>query len=104
MGSADSPGRKRPAPSTFEGYSVNLRLHVLPRLGYRTFSSLRTEDVDGLVAALEAEGKAAGTVRNVVVPLPKMLSDAVRQGLISANPAARADGAVDWHFSRSCAN
>ena len=42
-------------------------------------------------AALEAEGKAPGTVRNIVVPLRKMLADAVRQGLIFANPAARAD-------------
>jgi len=30
-------------------------------------------------------------VRNVIVPLRKMLADAVRHGLILANPAARAD-------------
>ncbi len=86
-----SGGRTRLAPSTYEGYRVNVLLHVLPRLGERTLSSLRTEDVDGLVAALEALGKAPGTVRNVVVPLRKMLADAVRQGLIVANLAARAD-------------
>jgi integrase len=84
-------GRTRLAPSTFAGYRLNLRRHVLPRLGGRTLSSLRTEDVDRLVAELEAEGKAPGTVRNVVVPLRKLLSDAVRQGLLLANPAARAD-------------
>jgi integrase len=84
-------GRTRLAPSTFEGYRLNLRRHVLPRLGTRTLSSLRTEDVDRLIAELEAEGKAPGTVRNVVVPLRKMLADAVRQGLILASPAARAD-------------
>ncbi len=86
-----SGGRTRLAPSTYEGYRVNVLLHVLPRLGERTLSSLRTEDVDGLVAALEAEAKAPGTIRNVVVPLRKMLADAVRQGLIVANPAERAD-------------
>jgi integrase len=64
---------------------------VLPRLGQRALSSLRTDDVDRLIAELEAEGKAPGTVRNVVVPLRKMLADAVRQGLPLANPAARAD-------------
>jgi integrase len=84
-------GRTRLAPSTFEGYRLNLRRHVVPRLGTRTLSSLRTEDVDRLIAELEAEGKAPGTVRNVVVPLRKMLADAVRQGLLLANPAARAD-------------
>lgn len=84
-------GRTRLAPSTYEGYRLNLNLHVLPRLGVRTLSSLRTEDIDELIAALEAEGKAPGTVRNVIVPLRRMLADAVRQGLIVANPAARAD-------------
>jgi integrase len=84
-------GRTRLSPSTFEGYQLNLRRHVLPRLGDRTLASLRTEDVDRFIAALEADGKAPGTVRNVIVPLRKMLADAVRQGLLLANPAARAD-------------
>jgi integrase len=84
-------GRTRLAPSTFEGYRLNVRRHVLPRLGARMLSSLRTEDVDRLIADLEGEGKAPGTVRNVVVPLRKMLADALRQGLLLANPASRAD-------------
>jgi integrase len=84
-------GRTRLSPSTFEGYRLNLRRHVLPRVGDRTLSSLRTEDVDRLIAELEADGKAPGTVRNVIVPLRKMLADAVRQGRLLANPAARAD-------------
>jgi integrase len=84
-------GRTRLSPSTFEGYRLNVRRHVLPRLGRRTLSSLRTEDVDRLIADLEAEGKSPGTVRNVVVPLRKLLADAVRQGLLLVNPAARAD-------------
>ncbi len=84
-------GRTRLSPSTFRGYRLNLQRHVLPRLGSRVLSSLRTEDVDRLIAELEAEGKAAGTVRNVIVPLRKMLADAVRQGLLLANPGARAD-------------
>jgi integrase len=84
-------GRTRLSPSTFEGYRLNLLRHVLPRLGDRALSSLRTEEVDRLIAELEAEGKAAGTVRNVIVPLRKLLADAVRQGLLLANPAARAD-------------
>src|SRR5919201_1201565 len=84
-------GRTRLAPSTFEQYRLSLRAHVLPRLGRRSLSSLRTDDVDRLIAELEAEGKAPGTVRNVVVPLRKMLADAVRHGLLAANPAARAD-------------
>lgn len=83
--------RTRLSPATYEGYRLSIRRHVLPRIGRRALSSLRTEDVDRLIAELEADGKAPGTVRNVVVPLRKMLADAVRQGLILVNPAARAD-------------
>ncbi len=84
-------GRTRLAPSTFAEYRRALLSHVLPRLGERTLASLRTEDVDRLIAELEADGKAPGTVRNIVTPLRKMLGDAVRQGKLATNPAARAD-------------
>jgi hypothetical protein len=59
--------------------------------GARTLASLRTEDVDQLVIELDQEGKAAGTVRNVIVPLRKLLADAVRQGKLPSNPAAKVD-------------
>src|SRR5438034_8878067 len=84
-------GRTRLAPSTFAEYRRALLSHVMPRLGARTLVSLRTDDVDALIVALEVEGKAPGTVRNIVTPLRKMLADAVRQGKLYANPAARAD-------------
>src|ERR687892_1243010 len=45
-------GRTRLSPSTFEGYRLNLRRHVLPRLEHRTLASLRTEDVDSFIAEL----------------------------------------------------
>lgn len=64
---------------------------MLPRLGSRPLSTLTTRDVDQLIAELEAEGRAPGTIRNVLVPLRKALADAVRQGLLLANPATRAD-------------
>jgi integrase len=83
--------RTRLELSTFEQYASVLKRHVFPRLGMRSLASLRTADVDGLIHDLEAEGRAAGTVRNVIVPLRKLLADAVRQGLLIANPAARAD-------------
>ncbi len=86
-----SAGRTRLAPSTFAEYRRALLTHVSPRLGTRSLASLRTEDVDALIAALEAEGKAPGTVRNIVTPLRRMLADAVRQGKLVANPAAGAD-------------
>ncbi|MGH3015110.1 MAG: tyrosine-type recombinase/integrase, partial [Gaiellaceae bacterium] len=83
--------RTRLEASTFDQYASVLERHVFPRLGTRPLGSLRTADVDALIHELEAEGKAPGTVRNVIVPLRKLLADAVRQGLLIANPAANAD-------------
>jgi len=40
---------------------------------------------------MEEDGRAAGTIRNVIAPLRKLLGDAVRHGLLPTNPAARAD-------------
>jgi len=84
-------GRTRLAPSTYAEYRRALLVHVAPKLGSRTLASLRTEDVDALITSLEAEGKAPGTVRNIITPLRRMLMDAVRQGKLLANPAAGAD-------------
>jgi integrase len=83
--------RTRLEASTFDQYASVLERHVFPRLGARHLGSLRTADVDALIHELEAEGRAPGTVRNVIVPLRKMLADAVRQGLLIANPASNAD-------------
>ena len=71
-------GRTRLAPSTYTEYRRALLVHIAPKLGSRTLASLRTEDVDALIAALEADGKAPGTVRNIITPLRRMLVDAVR--------------------------
>ncbi len=92
--SLDSNGRaerRRLATSTLREYRRSLELYVLPRLGREPLASLRPGDVDEMIAELEAEGRAAGTVRNAITPLRKLLGDAVRQGLIVSNPAAKAD-------------
>jgi integrase len=83
--------RTRLQSSTFEQYASVLERHVFSRLGTHSLASLRTADIDGLIHDLEAEGRAPGTVRNVIVPLRKLLADAVRQGVLIANPAANAD-------------
>jgi len=83
--------RQRLTPATFEGYDLNIKRHVLPVLGNRPLPAIRTDDVDDLIDGLERSGLAAGTVRNIVVPLRKMLNDAVHAGHIAANPAANAN-------------
>lgn len=83
--------RQRLTPATFEGYDLNIKRHVFPSLGNRPLPAIRTDDIDDLIVALESTGLAAGTVRNIIVPLRKMLNDAVHAGHIAANPAANAN-------------
>lgn len=82
--------RGRLASSTFVEYERALEKRILPELGDRPLVSLQTVDVDELIRGLENE-LAAGTVRNTITPLRSLLTDAVRQGKIVTNPAARAD-------------
>lgn len=63
----------------------------VPRLGNKPLAALRPSDFDGLVADLETGGRLPGTIRNVMVPVRSMLSDAVRLGVLASNPAARVD-------------
>ncbi len=85
--------RRRPrlAKSTIAGYQGYLDRHVYPALGGRPLASLRPLDFDELVGRLEAAGMPAGSVRNAIVPVRSILSDAVRLGLLPSNPAARVD-------------
>jgi integrase len=84
-------GRGRLAPSTHREYQRSLELHVLPRLGHRPLATLQPTDIDQLILQLENTGAAAGTIRNTIAPLRKLLGDAVHQGLLPSNPAARPD-------------
>src|SRR5262249_46691830 len=77
----------RAASSTLAEYRRSLRLYVLPHIGGRTLADLRPVHVDGLVAELELDGRAAGTIRNAITPLRKMLADAVRLGVVATNAA-----------------
>ena len=75
--------RKRPRikKSTYAGYECWLRREVFPRLGDKPLAELRPSDFDGLVADLETEGRPPGTIRNSMVPVRSMLSDAFRLGV-----------------------
>jgi integrase len=81
----------RLAYSTLAGYRSFLNGHVLPALGHRPLSTLRTVDFDNLVHQMEANGSTPGSVRNCIVPVRSALTDAVRLGLIRENPASNVD-------------
>jgi integrase len=87
------------APSTTSSYAKNVRLHIKPHLGQLQLQHLTGARISGLYRQLEAGGRQdhlAGqglsprTVRYVHTILKAALADAVDQGVLATNPAAKA--------------
>ncbi len=76
-------------PSTYRGYERAVEKHIVPAFGERPLHLLRREDVKRLIAKLTADGMARGTIQNCLVPLKAAYHQAMEDGLVTLNPAAR---------------
>ena len=84
-------------PSTFAGYSKDIANHILPYLGSKRLTQLKTADIQKHYNRLlesgrmKDNGKGRGlsnaTVRGIHMVLREALDSAVREGLIPKNPA-----------------
>jgi integrase len=87
--------RSRVRLSTFESYAMNLRTHVLPRLGTTRLRDLTPGMLNGLYADLGRQGGngrlSDRTVGYIAMILRRALKDAVRWGRIGRNPGDLAD-------------
>lgn len=88
----------RKEPSTVASYRKNVRLHVVPHLGALRLEQLTGTRLTKLYRHLEREGRADGkgglsprTVRYVHTIIHAGLGAAVRDGLVLANAANKAD-------------
>ncbi len=63
--------------------------YVLPALGHRTVSTLRRADCRDLVTACRAKGLKVSTVRGIARTLSTILTQAVEDELLPANPSLR---------------
>jgi integrase len=75
-------------PSTSARYRVALDRHILPTWAKVPLSAVGYSDVSAWVAGLVASGLAPATVRYAFRVFSLVLSDAVRAGRLSRNPAA----------------
>jgi integrase len=87
----------RIATSTRASYAKNIRLHIRPRLGGTPLAKLTSVGLNELYRELEASGRTDGvgglsarTVRYVATILHRALGNAVKAGMLLANPADRA--------------
>ena len=84
-------------PSTYEGYSKDIANHILPYLGAKRLTQLKTADVQKHYNRLlesgrmkdngKGKGLSNATVRGIHMVLREALDSAVREGLIPKNPA-----------------
>jgi hypothetical protein len=72
---------------TFRNYEQLLRLHVLTTLGRLKLRDLRRRHIKALLSEKRAQGKAKDTVRLIRAALSSLLTDAVDDEIIAANPA-----------------
>jgi integrase len=75
--------------STVRFYTENLERHVLPLLGGKPVRSLNRADCRELVAVSRGKGLAVNTVKGIARTLSVVLSQAVEDEKLPANPALR---------------
>ena len=84
-------------PSTYSGYGKDIENHILPYLGAKKLTQLKTSEIQKHYNYLlesgrvkdngKGKGLANATVRGIHMVLREALDSAVREGLIPRNPA-----------------
>jgi len=77
--------------STYRGYEVTLRLHIVPEIGHLKLARLSADDLDGLYSRLLDKGLAPKTVRLAHAVIHRALAHAQRRGAVAVNVASIAD-------------
>lgn len=72
--------------STGETYGFGLKLRVLPALGHLPVTQITAGIVDRTIDEWE-QRYGASTIKNSIAPLVRVLDEAVRDGLLTINPA-----------------
>ncbi|SCQ58492.1 tyrosine-type recombinase/integrase [Propionibacterium freudenreichii] len=72
--------------STAENYDIGLRLRVLPALGHIQLVKLTAGMIDRTIDTWETQ-HSASTIKNSIAPLVRVLDEAVRDDVITINPA-----------------
>jgi len=89
--------RTSPAASTIRGYAAHVRLYLGPYVGEVLLTELTVGQVQAMFTAIIRQHQALGTpvsaatLTRIRATLRAALNAAIRRGLISDNPAARAE-------------
>ena len=76
---------------TYEDYCGLLRIYVRPELGKLRLSKLRREHIQDFINGMRSKGYSASTVRYAYAALSGALKNAVKDGILTINPAQEID-------------
>jgi integrase len=88
----ETSARPRIRPTTYVGYEVCVRVHILPALGQIPLNKLTPQHVQSFLADRERAGKSPRTIQYAHTILKSALTQAVKWGLLDRNVAALVDG------------
>ena len=77
----------RVRPSTLRSYGMNVRLHIVPRIGRRQLGKLTARDVRQMLDDMRGDGAGPRVVQHVHATLRVALEHAVREELLPRNVA-----------------
>jgi integrase len=77
----------RVRPSTLRSYDMNVRLHIVPRIGRRQLGKLTARDVRQMLDDMRGNGAGPRVVQHVHATLRVALEHAVREELLPRNVA-----------------
>src|SRR5262249_55453652 len=75
--------------STARIYEANLKRHVFPLLGSKPLGTISRADCRSLIVACRAKGLSRKSIENIGRTVSSVLSQAVEDGFLQANPAFR---------------
>jgi integrase len=96
--------------STFRGYKRSVEKHLVPNFGHLSLNALKRDDIKRFIAqqvehaVIEPERptrkKARWTIQGYLVPLKAAYNQAMEDGLVTFNPAARLGRLLRGHQDR----
>ncbi|MER6117324.1 site-specific integrase [Streptomyces sp. NPDC001743] len=79
--------KKYVSENSFDGYEVDVRVHLVPGLGAHKLERLEPEHLEAFYERMQQGGSAAGTAHHVHRTIRVALSEAVRRGHVTKNVA-----------------
>ena len=73
--------------NTYDGYEVDVRVHLVPGLGAHKLDRLEPEHLERFYGKMQASGSSAGTAHHAHRTIRVALGEAVRRGHVATNAA-----------------